>query len=88
MRMYAERKGWPLEGVVVELHHDRVHAADSRDSESETRLVDLITKRISLTGPLDEAQRHRLVEIAGRCPVHRTLMNEIRIEQHLVLDRG
>jgi uncharacterized OsmC-like protein len=84
LRMYAGRKGWPLEGVEVELRHDRIHAEDCRECETREGLIDRITARITLRGPLDGAQRQRLLEIAARCPVHRTLTSEIHIEQHLV----
>jgi putative redox protein len=84
LRMYADRKGWPLEGVEVELRHDRIHAEDCRECETREGLIDRITTRITLRGPLDGAQRQRLLEIAARCPVHRTLTSEIHIEQQLV----
>jgi putative redox protein len=83
VQMYAERKGWPLEGVEVALSHDRIHAADCRDWGTHKGSLDRITKRLTLRGPLDEAQRRRLAEIAQRCPVHRTLTGKIQIEQLL-----
>lgn len=79
LRMYADRKGWPLEGTEVRLRHGRVHARDCEDCESTTGLVDEIRRTIALAGPLDDEQRARLMEIADRCPVHRTLTTETTI---------
>jgi putative redox protein len=71
--MYARRKGWPLDDVSVHLTHDRVHADDSIAAESAGGKVEVITRDISLRGALSAEQRERLLEIAGRCPVHKTL---------------
>lgn len=79
LRLYADRKGWPLEATRVRLSHRRVHAADCADCESATGRVDEIAVDLTLEGDLDAAQRARLVEIAHRCPVHRTLTTETRI---------
>jgi uncharacterized OsmC-like protein len=84
LRLYAQRKGWPLEGVSVRLQHDRVHAQDCRDCETEHGLLDRITKQLTLEGDLTPEQRQRLAEIAERCPVQRTLQSEIVIDQTLV----
>jgi putative redox protein len=81
VRMYAERKGWPLESVEVALRHDRVPAEGARGRETGPAQRDRITERLTLRGPLDEAQRRRLAEIATRCPVHRTLASSVAIEQ-------
>ena len=79
LRMYAGHKGWPLEGVEVHLRHDRIHAEDCADCETKKgRLVE-IHSEIRLEGDLDATQRKRLLEIAARCPVHRTLTSEIKI---------
>ena len=91
MRLYAERKGWPLTGVSVRLRHAKIHARDCADCETrDDARIDEITKEISLAGPLDAEQRARLLEIAGRCPVHRTLESEMKIRTELRdgLDRG
>ncbi len=77
LRMYAERKGLPLEHVTVRLRHEKIHARDCETCESETGKIDRIDREIVLEGPLDEAQRARLLEIADRCPVHRTLHSEV-----------
>ncbi len=82
IRMYARRKGWPLEQVRVEVSHDKVHAQDA-DPAADAR-IDLFRRRITLDGPLDDAQRRRLLEIADRCPVHRTLETGARVETELV----
>jgi uncharacterized OsmC-like protein len=83
LRLYAQRKGWPLTGVTVRLQHDRMHAEDCRDCETEHGLLDHITKVLALEGDLTQEQRQRLAEIAERCPVQRTLQSEIVIEQTL-----
>ncbi|MHC4837828.1 MAG: OsmC family protein [Planctomycetota bacterium] len=79
MTMYAKRKEWPLQGVDVELRHRKIHADDCAGCETEKGMLDHIDRRIALHGPLDEAQRARLMEIADKCPVHRTLEGEIHI---------
>jgi len=79
LRLYARRKGWPLSRVVVTVRHERIHAADCADCETKEGRVDQLRRDIVLEGPLDPAQRARLLEIADRCPIHRTLRNEIRI---------
>jgi putative redox protein len=80
MRMYANHKKWPLEGVTVTLSHGRIHAKDCEDCETEKGLVSEIRREISISGPeLSEDQLARLMEIADRCPVHRTLSSEIKI---------
>ncbi len=84
LRMYADRKGWDLQGVEVVLRHRKVHAKDCADCASEGGQVDEIERTLSIEGPLDDAQRARLVEIADRCPVHRTLTSETKIRTQLV----
>jgi uncharacterized OsmC-like protein/pimeloyl-ACP methyl ester carboxylesterase len=83
LRMYADRKGWPLEGATVRLRHGRVHAADCADCVTKEGRIDQIERELELTGPLDPEQRARLVEIADRCPVHRTLHGEIHVRTTL-----
>jgi putative redox protein len=80
LRMYASRKEWPLEAVEVGVSHDRVHAADGAECEHRPARVDRLQRDVLLVGPLDDAQRVRLLEIADRCPVHRTLDAGVRIE--------
>ena len=81
--MYARHEQLPLESVTVELQHDRSHAEDCGDCDQADRLVDRIHRVLTVVGDLTEAQRQRLVEIADRCPVHRTLHNEIKVETRL-----
>ena len=83
LQLYAKRKGWPLQRVEVELSQQQVHAQDCADCEERDVRMDRITKRLRLFGPLDEAQRQRLLEIAARCPVNRTLTGEIAMEMEL-----
>jgi putative redox protein len=83
LRVYARSKGWPLEDVVVRLSHQKVHAEDCRDCVEKDHQIDSIERELEFSGELEEAQRQRLLEIAGRCPVHRTLTGEARIETFL-----
>jgi uncharacterized OsmC-like protein/pimeloyl-ACP methyl ester carboxylesterase len=83
LRMYADRKQWPLEEVVARLRHSRVHAEDEQRCETDEPRLDHLEREITLVGPLDEAQRARLLEIADRCPVHRTLSAGVHIDTAL-----
>ena len=82
--LYARRKRWPLQSVRVRLSHSRVHAADCANCETQDAMIELVDRRIELVGPLDAAQRARLLEIANRCPVHRTLSSRFEIRSTLV----
>ena len=79
LRLYAERKALPLERVTVRLNHSRIHAADCADCETKDGMLDRIERAITLRGALDAEQRRLLLEIADKCPVHRTLTSEIDI---------
>ena len=79
VRMYAERKGWPLERVIVGMSHKKIHAEDCADCETKTGKIDEIERVIAFDGDLDDEQRARLLEIADKCPVHRTLTHEVKI---------
>ncbi|MGH8708309.1 MAG: bifunctional alpha/beta hydrolase/OsmC family protein [Burkholderiales bacterium] len=79
VRMYAAQKKWPLARVTVDLKHDKVHAADCAECETREGRIDRIERVLTLDGDLDEAQRARLLEIANKCPVHRTLHSEVWI---------
>jgi putative redox protein len=79
LRLYAERKALPLEGVTVELRHSRIHAVDCENCETKEGMLDRIDRAITMRGMLDAEQRRRLLEIADKCPVHRTLTSEIDI---------
>lgn len=83
LRMYANQKGWPLEEAVVRLSHKKVHALDCRDCPEGGAKIDQIERELELVGALDGGQRQRLLEIAERCPVHRTIIGEVRIETRL-----
>jgi uncharacterized OsmC-like protein/alpha/beta superfamily hydrolase len=79
MRMYADRKSLPLERITVTLKHNKIHAEDCAECETREGLIDQIDRVISIEGALDTDQRKRLMEIADKCPVHRTLTSEVRI---------
>lgn len=79
LAMYARRKQWPLVDVTVRLRHSRIHAKDCADCETKQGYLDQIDREITVTGELSDEQRLRLHEIADKCPVHRTLMSEIKV---------
>jgi putative redox protein len=82
MRLYADRKALPLDRVTVRLNHSRIHAEDCAECETRTGMLDQIDRTIGMEGALDAEQRQKLMEIADKCPVHRTLTSEIRIVTH------
>ena len=82
--IYARRKQWPLEEVTVHLRHSKIHAADCAECETKEGKLDRIERDIHLTGPLTAEQKTRLIEIANKCPVHRTLTSEINIRTRAV----
>src|SRR5262249_58016059 len=79
VRMYADRRGWPLRNTTVRLRHERIHATDCADCETGTGLLDHIERQIHFDGDLTSEQRAKLMDMAGRCPVHRTLHSEILV---------
>jgi uncharacterized OsmC-like protein len=83
VRMYADRRGWPLETVRVTLRHSRIHAKDCADCETTKGWITHVECDVELTGDLDDAQRQRLLQIAERCPVHQTLTSEVDITTSL-----
>ena len=83
LRMYSDRKQWPLTGVTIKLNHQKIHAADCETCETKAGKLDQIEREIELSGPLDEQQKQRLMQIADRCPVHRTLHSEIVVKSKL-----
>jgi len=83
LNMYARHKKLPLESVTVDVKHTRIHANDCEDCEKTDGKVDVLNRAIELEGDLDEKVRQRMLEIADRCPVHRTLENEIKVVSKL-----
>jgi putative redox protein len=83
LRLYADRKRWPLARVGVRLRHTKIHAEDCAECETKQGKLDRIERVIDLEGAIDAAQRQRLLEIADMCPVHRTLTSEISIKSQL-----
>ncbi|MFZ2446721.1 MAG: alpha/beta fold hydrolase [Syntrophobacteraceae bacterium] len=83
LRMYADRKGLPLDSAVVRLRHQKIHAEDCVGCEDPQRKIDFIEREIELLGNLDDATRGKLAEIANRCPVHKTLESRIKIQTKL-----
>jgi len=84
LALYARQKQWPLEAVTVRLRHSKIHAADCAACETREGRLDRIDRDVELAGALDERQRARLLEIANKCPVHRTLTSEVEIRTRLV----
>jgi uncharacterized OsmC-like protein/fermentation-respiration switch protein FrsA (DUF1100 family) len=82
MRLYADRKSLPLERVTVRLKHSKIHADDCADCETRVGMLDQIERIITIEGALDAEQRKKLMEIADKCPVHRTLISEVHIVTH------
>ena len=83
MRLYADKKGIPLERAAVTLRHDKIHAEDCADCETRVGKVDVVERTLALTGDLTTDQRQKLLEIADRCPVHRTLEGEVKVRTGL-----
>ena len=82
--MYARRKGWPLDEVTVNLRHSKIHASDCVGCETKDEMLDRIERDIHLAGNLTSEQRSKLLEIADKCPVHRTLTSKIEIKTRAV----
>jgi uncharacterized OsmC-like protein len=82
--LYARAKKWPLQSVTVNLRHSKIHATDCRDCETKEGKIDRIEREIHFVGTLDPEQRKKLLEIADKCPVHRTLRSEIDIQTKAV----
>ncbi|HEY5992172.1 MAG TPA: OsmC family protein [Candidatus Udaeobacter sp.] len=77
--LHARRNKFPLANITVSLWHSRIHAKDCEECETKEGMVDRIDVELELTGPLTSEQHAKLMEIAGKCPVHRTLTSEINI---------
>jgi putative redox protein len=84
--LYARRKGWPLEHVVVRLRHSRIHATDCAECETKSGQLDRVDWTFQFSGTLHQEQRSRLLEIAQMCPVHRTLRSEVHIPAPAVVE--
>ena len=84
LSLYARRKQWPLEAVTVRLRHSKIHAADCADCDTKDGKLDGVERDIELNGDLTAEQRVQLLEIANKCPVHKTLTSEINIRTRLV----
>jgi uncharacterized OsmC-like protein len=82
--LYARRKSWPVGDVTVRLRHSKIHAEDCADCETKEGRLDRIERTIALSGALPEEQRAQLLNIAEKCPIHRTLISEINIVTRLV----
>ncbi len=84
LKMYASRKRIPLEEVTVELKHNKIHAKDCENCDTVDGYVDIIDRALSFSGNLSDADTQRLLAIADKCPVHRTLLSETKINTKLV----
>jgi len=85
MIMYARRKGWDIQDVEIELSHEKIHAEDCETCETKTGKLDKITRDIKVKGNINQEQLNHLLEIAEKCPVHRTLTSENIITDHIEL---
>ena len=84
LHVYARRQQWPLEEAAVRVSHDRQHVKDCTDCTSASGYIHRFKVEISLSGPLSDDQRQKLLAIAGRCPVAKTLQAEMKIDEVLV----
>ena len=82
--LYARRNRWPLENITVSLSHSRIYAADCEECETKEGMLDRIDVEVELTGALTPEQHAKLMQVAAKCPVHRTLTSEINIRLHTV----
>lgn len=83
LRLYADRRKWPLERALVNLQHRKVHAQDCADCDRKPTRMDVVDRVITLQGALTDEQRAKLLEIAERCPVHQTLQGKIQVNTRL-----
>ncbi len=87
LSMYAQRKGWDLQGVEISYEHDRVHVKDCEDCQDHQRgFIDRIVSQVTITGDLDEQQRERLAEVAAGCPVHKTLEKGVHLVDNVTFN--
>ncbi len=80
MRMYANRKEWPVEDIYIEMRHNKVHAEDCEDCDDPKARIDKIEKEIIVKGDLDRDQIDRLLEISKKCPVHKTMIKSVIVD--------
>jgi len=78
--LYARKRKWPVEEITVSLRHSKIHARDCDDCETKDGRIDRINMEIHIAGSLTDEQRSKLMEVAGKCPVHQTLTSEINIK--------
>lgn len=83
VKMYAQRKGWELGDMYMELRHNKNHVEDCKSCEDPSSKIDVIEKELIIKGDLSNEQLDKLLEISKKCPVHRTLLNEVRIESSI-----
>jgi len=83
MKMYAERKKWPVEDIYVEVRQHKAHAEDCKDCDDPKARIDKIEKEITVKGDLSDEQVQRLLEISKKCPVHKTLLSEVTIDSEI-----
>ena len=83
LRLYADRRKWPLEGVTVRLRHQRIHRDDCVNCEKKDSSIERVERTLELAGPLTDEQKARLLDIAERCPVHQTLRNNLEVHTTL-----
>lgn len=83
VKMYARRKEWPLEDVYLELKHNRHHDEDCENCDEKESKIDVIEKELIVEGDLSDEQLDKLLDISKKCPVHRTLLNDIKIESEI-----
>lgn len=86
VKMYAERKGWQVGDLYMELRHNKSHVEDCKTCEDPSSKIDVIEKELIIKGNVTQQQKEKLLEISKKCPVHRTLLNEIRIESSISID--
>ena len=79
LRLYADKRKWPLERVRISLQHHKVHAQDCAECDRKPTKMDVVERVLFLEGALSDEQRAKLLEIAERCPVHQTLQSKIRV---------
>ena len=84
LQMYAKRKEWNLQEVVVHLNHEKDYAADCAACETPDAIIDRFDRKIELKGNLDATQKERLMQIADKCPVHKTLHNDVHVQTSMI----